>query len=150
MCMPCALHMSGSVVTVGLFFFACPCPTRNLSVSRSLSSPSFSFVSRFLFLLSLFLLPSFCFFLFFSFLLFLFSFLSFSRRSPGTPACSSKSAFLDGADALEKDPGPLDLLHIAVQDVTAAADASGRDSGALSTFRYRLPCTGIRYCTVGM
>lgn len=80
----------------------------------------------------------FLFFSCFSRLVSLLIFLACSERSPGTPARSSKSksAFLSGADTLEKDPGPLDLLHIAVQDVAAAADALGRDSGALSTFRY--------------
>ncbi|CAM9319492.1 unnamed protein product [Ectocarpus sp. 4 AP-2014] len=55
-------------------------------------------------------------------------------RAPGTPARLSSKACRKAAQDLDKDPGPLDLLRIAVRDVAGpggGGSASGRPSGAL-------------------
>ncbi|CAN0418441.1 unnamed protein product [Pylaiella littoralis] len=47
--------------------------------------------------------------------------------SPRTPGRSSSKACREAAHTLDKDPGLLDLLNIAVQDVTAAAAAAATE-----------------------
>lgn len=53
---------------------------------------------------------------------------------PGTPGFDS-ATIGDGGFSCEKDLGPVDLLQIAVKDLAAAADMTGRNTSALSTFR---------------
>ena len=145
-CLPSVSSLAHNPYETSLSLFLSLAPCLSALSVLFIAPFFFSLVSRLLcffvlfFALLFFYFHHFRFFVFFFFsrLVYFSIFLSYFKRSPGTPARSSKSksAFLSGADTLEKDPGPLDLLHIAVQDVTAAADASGRDSGALSTFRY--------------
>ncbi|CAM9948336.1 unnamed protein product [Scytosiphon promiscuus] len=51
-------------------------------------------------------------------------------RSPGTPARLSRKACREAAQSFgAKDPGPLDLLQVAVNDIAAAAAAAGGGGG---------------------
>eukprot|EP00903_Cladosiphon_okamuranus_P006641 g6485.t1 len=66
-------------------------------------------------------------------------------RAPGTPARSTPRACRHAAESSDKDPGLLDLLRIAVQDVGAASASASAAAAAASSGR--TATSGVSFCS---